>query len=175
MRTFLIVLFLFICGISANAQRDVMDNSSLSDRLYFGGGLGLNGGTDTYGNRYFYVGLFPIIGYMVNNNFSVGTGISYQYYSYPDVDLTLNQYGVSPFARYNFGQIFAYAEYMLLNSPTFINAQRTMFDRLLLGIGYAQPLGGRASLNVIGMYDVIWKQSDYAFASPWVFRVYFSF
>ncbi len=174
MRNCLIILLLFVCSI-ASAQRDVMDNSSLSDRLYFGGGLGLNGGTDTYGNRYFYVGLFPIIGYMVNNNFSVGTGISYQYYSYPDVDLTLNQYGVSPFARYNFGQIFAYAEYMLLSSPTFINAQRKMFDRLLLGIGFSQPLGGRAALNVIGMYDVIWRQSDYAFASPWVFRVYFSF
>lgn len=175
MRACLVVLLLMVCGVAANAQREISDTSPLSERLYFGGGLGLNGGTDTYGNRYFYVGLFPIVGYMVNNNLSVGTGISYQYYSYPDVDVTLNQYGVSPFIRYNFGQIFAYAEYMLLNSPTFINSQRTMFDRLLLGIGYAQPIGGRASLNVIGMYDVIWRQSDYAFASPWVFRVYFSF
>lgn len=168
---------LVVLSLTAHAQRDVLDNAKLSDRLYFGGGLGLNGGTDSYGNRYFYVGLYPIIGYMVNSQLSVGMGITYQYYSYPDVDQEIHQYGVSPFVRYNFGQLFLYGEYSLLNTPVYnINSgSRQTFDRLLLGAGFSQPLGGRGSLNVMGLYDVLWNRSEYAFASPWVFRVFVAF
>jgi hypothetical protein len=176
MKRLSLLFFLALISVTSVAQLDVMENSKLSDRIYFGGGLGLNGGTDSYGNRYFFVGLYPIIGYMVNNQFSVGTGITYQYYSYPDVDQVINQYGVSPFARYNFGQLFLYTEYMILNSPTYAGTTtgRKIFNRFLVGAGYSQPLGKRSSLNVMGLYDVIWKQSDFAFASPWVIRVYFS-
>lgn len=168
--------FFFLSSIIALAQLQVDEESKLSDRLYFGGGLGLNGGTDAYAGRYFYVGLYPIIGYMVNNQFSVGTGITYQYYSYSDVGQEIHQYGISPFARYNIGQLFFYGEYMLLSTPTYYGptSPRKVFDRLLLGVGYSQPLGQRSSLNVVGMYDVLWRQGDYAFTSPWVLRVYFS-
>lgn len=177
MKKFLLSSALFLCSILAFAQRDVMENSSLSERLYFGGGLGLNGGTDGYGNRYFYVGLYPIVGYMVNSNLSVGMGINYQYYSYPDVDYDIHQYGFSPFVRYNFGQLFLYGEYTLLNTPVYnINSGvRKTYDRLLLGAGFSQPLGGRAALNVMGLYDVLWNRSEYVFQSPWVFRVFVSF
>ena len=168
--------FLFAAiSLTTFGQRIVDENSKLSERIYFGGGLGLNGGTDSYGNRYFYVGLYPIIGYMVNNQFSVGTGISYQYYSYPDYGQSYSQYGISPFARYSFGQIFLYTEYSLLNTPTTNNAIRRNYSRLLLGVGFSQPLGQRGSLNVMGLYDVLWVRTDLAFASPWVFRVYFTF
>lgn len=177
MKKWLTCALVIVTSLTTYGQREIDEDSnpSFSERLYFGGGLGLNGGTDSYGNRYFYVGLYPIVGYMVNNEFSVGTGISYQYYSYPDVDETYIQYGISPFARYNFGQVFLYGEYSLMNTPTFINAQRKNFSRLLLGVGYSQPLGQRGALNVMGLYDVLWVRTDYAFASPWVLRVYFSF
>lgn len=177
MKRLSLVLFLASLSVTALAQRDVMDNAKLSERLYFGGGLGLNGGTDSYGNRYFYVGLYPIVGYMVNTQFSVGMGINYQYYSYPDWDQEIHQYGFSPFMRYNFGQLFLYAEYALLNTPVYnINSGvRKTYDRLLLGAGFSQPLGGRGALNVMGLYDVLWNRSEYAFASPWVFRVFVSF
>ena len=170
------IVLIFVSAV-AFAQRDVFDNAKLSERLYFGGGLGLNGGTDSYGNRYFYVGLYPIVGYMVNSQFSVGMGINYQYYSYPDWDQESHQYGFSPFMRYNFGQLFLYAEYALLNTPVYnINSGvRKTYDRLLLGAGFSQPLGGRGALNVMGLYDVLWNRSEYAFASPWVFRVFVSF
>lgn len=177
MRKVSLSIVLIFVSAAAIAQRDVFDNAKLSERLYFGGGLGLNGGTDSYGNRYFYVGLYPIVGYMVNSQFSVGMGINYQYYSYPDWDQEIHQYGFSPFVRYNFGQLFLYAEYALLNTPVYnINSGvRKTYDRLLLGAGFSQPLGGRGALNVMGLYDVLWNRSEYAFASPWVFRVFVSF
>jgi len=177
MNRVLLIAVILAASLAANAQREVSENSKLSERLYFGGGLGMNGGTDPYAGRYFFIGVYPVIGYMVNNQLSVGTSLTYQYYSYSDVGQEINQYGIAPFARYNFGQLFAYTEYSLLSTPTYYGPSmpRKVFDRFLIGIGFAQPLGGRAALNVMGMYDVIWKRGDYAFASPWVFRVYVSF
>lgn len=177
MKSLLACVLFLSCSVSALGQREIDEDSkpSWKERVYLGGGLALNGGTDSYGNKYFYVGLYPIIGYMVTSKFSVGSGITWQHYSYPDYNQTINQYGVSPFARYNLGQAFLYTEYMILNSPTYISTQRKTYNRLLLGLGYSQPLGRRGSLNVMGLYDVLYKQEDRVFASPWVFRVFFSF
>lgn len=170
---------LILIAFVTSAQRQIDENAppSWKERVYVGGGLGLNGGTDGFGNRYFYYGLSPIIGYMVTQKFSVGTGISWQHYSYPDFKpkFTIDQYGFSPFLRYNFSQLFAYGEYNLINTPTVGNTQRRNFDRLLLGLGYSQPLGNRGALNVMGLYDVLYRQQERAFASPWVLRVFFSF
>jgi hypothetical protein len=170
-------MLLLLITFSTYGQREVEEDAgwSLKERLYLGGGFGLNGGNDAFGNRYFYVGLNPIIGYMITQQFSAGIGLQWQHFSYPDVNVKVNQYGVSPFVRYNFSQLFAYAEYNLLNTPTFNNTERRNFDRLLVGLGYTQPLGRRGAINAMALYDLIYSNTEQAFASPWVFRVYFSF
>lgn len=171
-------VILFFVSISSWAQRDVDDNTgwALKDRIYTGGGLALNGGTDTYGNRYFYFAVNPIVGYMVTPKFSVGTGITWQRIAYSQpVKLNIDQYGVSPFMRYNFNQVFAYGEYNLINTPTFLaTGERRNFDRLLLGLGYSQPIGQRSKLNIMALYDVIYNSQERAFTSPWVIRVFFT-
>ncbi|MEQ8362706.1 MAG: hypothetical protein RH948_07535 [Cyclobacteriaceae bacterium] len=176
MKTVWLFAFALLLSSVAFAQREVDDNAGwgLKDRLYFGGGFGLNGGNDSFGNRYFYVGLNPIVGYMITPQLSSGLGLQWQHYSYPDFNTKIDQYGVSPFVRYNFGQLFAYMEYNVLNTPTFSNTERRNFDRFLMGLGYSQPLGRRGSLNAMALYDVIYSNAERAFASPWVFRVYFS-
>jgi hypothetical protein len=178
----LIVLLLVALPLVSLAQRDIEegDKPSLKDRLYFGGGFGLNSGS-LNGVNYFYISVNPIVGYMVNPKFSVGTGISWQRTSYdlkPSVALT--QYGVSPFMRYNFDQLFAYAEYNFITTPVLTqnltaSSQSRTFSRLLMGLGYTQPLGGRSRINAMALYDVLYNRADGAFASPWVFRVFFSF
>jgi hypothetical protein len=173
-----ILVLLLLLAFNCLGQRQIDEGSgwSLKDRLYIGGGLGLNGGVDGYGNRYFYFALNPIIGYMVTPKLSVGTGLNWQRYSYSEpVKLKIDQYGVSPFIRYNFSQVFAYGEYNLLNTPTYSITQRRTYDRLLLGLGYSQPFGKRGAINAMALYDVIYDQQERAFASPWVFRVFFSF
>lgn len=170
-----IVVILLISGLAyGQIPIDERTGWSLKDRMYFGGGFGLNGGSDSFGNRYWYVGLNPIAGYMITPQFSAGLGLQWQHYSYPDFDTKFDQYGVSPFMRYNFGQLFAYTEYSILNTPIFGNTERKNFDRLLAGLGYAQPIGRRSAINVMALYDLIYSNTDRAFASPWVLRVWFS-
>ncbi|HWA35588.1 MAG TPA: hypothetical protein VG737_15710 [Cyclobacteriaceae bacterium] len=171
------LLMVFSAG-SAWAQREISEDGSktpFGDRLYFGGGLGFSSGSTGVG-RYTYVGLYPIVGYQVTNNFSTGATITYQYYDYPDQNYSLTQYGISPFLRYNFGQMFAYTEYMILNSPSYDpGSQRRTYNRWLVGLGFRQPVGKRGSINVMGLYDVIYNPADRVFTSPWVFRVFFAF
>lgn len=175
MKGVLITLTLLISGVCyGQIPIDNQTGWTLKDRLYFGGGFGLNGGSDSFGNRYWFVGLNPIVGYMITPQFSAGLGVQWQHYSYPDFNTTFDQYGVSPFMRYNFGQLFAYTEYSILNTPVFGNTERKNFDRLLAGLGYSQPIGRRSAINVMALYDLIYNNSERAFASPWVLRVWFS-
>ncbi len=177
---------LLLCGallLSAGfvvAQREIEENgkSKFMDRVYFGGGLGFSGGTNPYYGRYTYIGLYPLVGYMVTNQFSVGATITYQYYHYSDFGQSITQYGISPFARYNLGQVFLYSEFMILNSPTYDpGAPRKTYNRWLNGLGFRQPLGqrGRGSINAMALYDVLYNPTERVFSSPWVFRVFFSF
>lgn len=163
-------------SLTAFGQRDVSDRSgwSLKDRIYLGGGLGFNGGTDSYGNRFFYWSLYPIVGYMITPQFSGGLGIQWQHYNYPDINESLDQYGFSPFVRYNLGKMFAYSEYSFVNAPFLGTNDRANYRRFLLGLGYSMPLGGRSKVNAMGLYDVIYKANG-PFGTPWVFRVFFSF
>jgi len=169
----------FVClfgSIAAWGQRDVTDRTgwSLSDRIYLGGGLGFNGGVDNYGNRFFYFSLYPMVGYMITPQLSSGLGVQWQHYNYPDINESIDQYGFSPFIRYNLGKMFAYSEYSFVNSPSLYANDRTNYRRFLLGLGYSMPLGGRTKVNVMGLYDVIYKQNG-PFGTPWVFRVFFSY
>ncbi len=181
MRRFLIILFLAALSNLAIAQREVDEDTpqKLKDRMYFGGGFGLNAG-QVNGVGYFDISLSPIIGYMITPQLSAGTGITWQRTSYDTKpSIVINQWGVSPFVRYNFNQqLFSMAEYNFISTPTFgtqgAGTTRT-FTRLLLGIGYSQPLGSRGAINAVGLYDVTYNRNDLAFASPWVFRVFFTF
>lgn len=170
------VLLLFV-SISAWAQREVDDNTgwTLKDRIYTGGGMGLNTGTDAFGGRYHLFSVNPILGYMVTPKFSVGTGVAWQLFLQTQpVNRSMNQYVVNPFIRYNFDQLFAYGEYNLINTQLSFNSnERRNFDRLLLGLGYSQPIGSRSKLNVMALYDVMYDVQE-VFPSPWVFRVFFT-
>lgn len=172
----LMTLLFVLTSIVVFAQREVDETKwSLKDRLYVGGGFGLNGGTDYYGNKYFYVQLSPILGYMLTNSLSVGSGITYQYMRYSDIGISTNQYGLSPFVRYNFNPIFLQTEYNIIsvNSP-YIEG-RMMYNRFLAGIGIMQPLGqSRGAVNALAMYDLLY-QNNGVFASPWVIRIFFSY
>lgn len=183
MKRSLFFLLLMCMSLFVAAQREIDEDTphKFKDRFYLGGGFGLNTGRDSNtGSNYFFIAVNPVVGYMITPKLSSGLGINWQRTSYEKPDFTLDQFGLSPFLRYNFNQLFAYGEYNFISTPrynltTFKLSDPVIFNRLLLGLGYSQPIGKRGSINVIGMYDVLYKPEERIFGSPWVYRVFFSF
>ena len=148
-------------------------NSGWQDRLYFGGGFGLSGGS--WGTS---IRLSPIVGYMITSRVSAGVGATYEYYKYNNYygsDFSDNRWGGMLFTRVNLiKQIFAYGEYSFMNytfNPS--TEERRTIDRLPLGLGLSQPIGNRSSINFLAAYDMLYDL-DGPYGSPWVFTVYFS-
>lgn len=169
------IAIIAFASINAFAQKGdyvIDDNSNFTDRIYFGGGMGLSGGT--WGTS---ISLSPIVGYMVSNRLSVGVGATYQYYKYKDnfFDYQDNRYGGSLFARMNLvKQFFAYGEYSFLNYSVNgdTNNRRTAY-RLPMGLGFSQSIGPRSSFNMIAAYDLLYEING-PYGSPWVFSFYFA-
>jgi hypothetical protein len=179
-RTVLVVVILF-CSIASVAQYNKANRSnsgSIIDRLYFSGGGGFGSGTGANG-RYNYFSILPTVGYKVRPEFLVGMNFSYSKYSYPDYDVSYDQIGFAPFARYYIEQLFFQLEYDKISSLKFdyqngLSSSRKYYDRLLVGVGYKAPLGKRSAINAMGLYDLLY-QNNGVFASPFVFRVFISF
>jgi len=138
-----------------------------TDRVYFGGGFGLSGG-----NGYGMVSISPLVGYMITSKLSGGVGATYQYYK--SGNFSDNRYGGNVFLRMNaFRNIFLYGSYEFFNYSVYpFDGARYTATRLPLGAGLSQPIGPRSSINFLAAYDVLWDQS--AYASPWIFSVFFS-
>jgi hypothetical protein len=177
---YLVVFFFLLAGLPSEAQQRPQQGKnsatglSLSDRVYFGGGGSFGGGNNALGYRYTYISVSPLVGYRLTVPWSAGVGVNYIYYRYPEVPLTLNQYGISPFTRYQFGKLFAYAEYSVMSVPTFDNTTRALYNRLPIGLGYSIPIGEKAALNAMALYDVLYNKRTSVFYSPWVLRVFVS-
>lgn len=172
----LLAAILFLSSLPLLAQIDVDDRAGWKDRIFTGGGGGLGGGTDRYGNKYFSFSLSPVVGYMINSKISAGSSVSYQHVNYSELGIKYYQYGIMPFLRYNLEQLFLTTEINYLNIPQldagYDTVDRIFRTRWLAGAGYAVPLGSRSKLNMVGMYDLAYRR-EY-FVSPWVFRVFFS-
>lgn len=189
-RLVLLIVFAFSL-ISVNAQFNFSlrnpnrqnNNSSkdpITNRIYFGGGGGFGAGTDQNGNRYNYYTLLPVIGYRINQQFSVGASFTYQRYNYLNTivgNYSFTQYGFGPYARYTINPIFVQAEFDVINAPAYDannEVVRANYNRFLVGLGYVLPLGKRSAINAMAMYDLLYRVPS-VFNSPFVIRVYFVF
>lgn len=178
MRTLLHIFFITLGITAAQAQIEVGERAGWRDRVFVGGGGGLGGGTDVFGNRFFRISVSPVIGYMVTDKVSMGTSVVYNSINYSDLGFRYKQYGIMPFIRYNLDDLFLTAEWNYLNVPrlsfngNYDVTERLNVTRMLAGAGYSKPIGGRSRVNVVGLYDLAYKRQY--FASPWVLRVFFT-
>ena len=133
----LILIIFFLLGHSttkAQTDNDSFDRLPVKDRIYFGGGGSFSTGVHpSYGLRYTYISVSPMVGYLITPKFSVGSFVTYQLYNYPDQKVSNSLYGLSPFLQYRIKNIFAYAEYSILSVPTFDNVSRKIYTRLPIG------------------------------------------
>lgn len=158
---------LVVASIGLSAQ------SNWTDKFYVGGGFGISAG-----NNETNISLSPQVGYKVTSRYSVGFGITYQYVKIKSIDVSINNYGWSLFNRYNITQqFFAYMEYENLQfevplAPSFEESLRLGYNSFLIGGGYSEALGGRASFSVTALYNVLYDPADdvQPYNSPWVIR-----
>ncbi|WP_370089802.1 hypothetical protein [Ekhidna sp.] len=166
MKTLLSVLTLFLALTVASQNK-------LADKIYFGGGFGFSAGSNQTN-----LSLSPQVGYKITDAFSAGVGISYQYVKVKNPDISINNYGWSVFSRYNIvQQFFAYSEFERLSFEYPANfdpvrTERTGYNSLLIGGGYSEQLGGRASFSMMALYNVLYDETvlPRPYSSPWVIR-----
>ena len=145
-------------------------------RLFFGGGLGLQLGTETI------IDLSPQVGYRFTDKFNLGIGISYLNYSYNQVPkFSTSIYGGNIFASYVLLEnVFLRAEYELLSLESKVfnpylspDQQRFSVQSILVGGGYRYPIGARSYLNMM----ILWNLNETAY-SPYsnpIIRMNFEF
>lgn len=183
MRVLLTIIFVCLVSAGAFAQFNKKNKTTsrapdmpLKDRIYFGGGGSFSTGTyPSNGLHYTYIAVNPLIGYRITPPFSIGLQVLYQTYRFTQVSgLNLNQYGIAPFMQYRFGQLFVYSEYQMINALNQNGDKRQTYTRLPIGLGFIQPIGTRAAINIVALYDVLYgTRNVYSpFVSPWVIRVY---
>ncbi|MBT8378677.1 MAG: hypothetical protein KJN64_05575 [Ignavibacteria bacterium] len=145
-------------------------------KVYYGGNVGFR-----FWNNYFYLGVFPLVGYKVTPKFSVGGKIGYAYISDSRYNPSFNSsnYGGSIFTRYRIiPQIYVHAEYMYFSyeritslnvSGNSYNTDRFWVPFLLLGGGFSQMVGPNVWVFAEVLFDVINDpNSPYKSGDPFV-------
>ncbi len=162
-----------LCDRAVNAQKEInMDsNPGFMDRVYTGGGFSFSSSSSTT-----YIGVSPIVGYMLTNKLSVGVGINYQYFKDKFYDVDDHRYGGNVFVMQMLVyRLFLMGQYSFINlnpAPQIENSPRQTWTRFLIGGGLSQPLG-KASINFMALYDITYDNNS-PYASPWVIGAFIS-
>ncbi|MFQ3212787.1 MAG: hypothetical protein ACJAT1_000292 [Marivirga sp.] len=177
------ILFLLAFPLSSVfGQKYVDENSTTLERLYFGGNFGLS-----FSDNYTQIEASPIVGYMITDKLSAGTGVVYQYikanFSSPNgtqYALKTNIYGGKLFGRYNIaGQLFAYSEFEALSFEVYQDTSdriiREIVPSMFIGGGYFFPLGAKAGINAVALYNLLYDPFTSPYNSPFVLRAGFTF
>ena len=151
------------------AQRS--SSKSFGDHLWYGGNIGV--GFQSFNNSSsFFFGLYPMVGYKITDDFSIGPrlGVLYQYLRIRGLDTRI--YNFHPielsggiFARYKFSEhIFAHSEFEIVNERRFTftpTGAATTFSELeeniYFGLGYTS--GGKNAYEILVLYDFLADQN----------------
>lgn len=125
------------------------------NRLRIGGNFGLQFGT------YTYINLSPTVGYMLaKNRLELGGGpiFIYQRFRYSSYyAYSFFVYGADAYARgFLYKGLYLEARYDPVNKPSYYNTDRRLWvHHLLLGAGYAAPIGKIGVFNISLLYNVL--------------------
>jgi hypothetical protein len=175
--TLFCILGIFSINIQAQYFETPQKKPTFKDRLYFGGGLGLQFGQVTL------IDVSPLIAYKLTNRLHPGIGLSYSYYNDKsnNVPIEFSTYGGSVFTRFFiFESLFAHveAEYLNIKVYTFTGAttyetKRQWIDNYLVGGGYFQKIGEKSGIY----FTILWNlnQTELTPYSNPVMRIGFNF
>lgn len=159
----LLIVFIAV-GNLIFAQGPIKKHKQLSEKIFYGGGLGLQFGTIAA------IEVNPMIGYIPIDNLYLGVKGTYQYYKDTRFDMAGTQIiGGSVFGMYNFVERVAlYAEYEAIGLETayFTSLQthteksRYWIKSPLAGVGFVQPVGSRSKMVIM----LLWSFNQTAYS-----------
>lgn len=176
------IVITFILFLSANSQiksqalRDFNPNASVSnklnDRIWIGGNVGLQFGSQTL------VQIAPLVGYRLTDKLMVGVTGNYIYYKVTNPDYSSSIYGGGLFGRYFvIENLYLHSEYEVLNMevPNIYGSgyRRTNVTSVLVGGGYRQWMSDRAGVDLMLLWNI--NQSIYSPYSNPIIRMGFIF
>lgn len=154
---------------------------SFSERLVFGGDIGLSFGSITY------IKLAPVVGYRLTSRLTAGLGPIYIYERIKEFNFETSIYGGKLFASFTvfkgldrenafgIGNVLLHAENEIVNVERYPEYDRIWIDNLLLGGGLYQPVGGRFGISIFVLWDVTQNPySPYYLNNP-IFKFGFNF
>jgi hypothetical protein len=154
LKIFLFLVLLSTVGMAQDSSmiRKHPPKTNIWDKVYFGGNFGMQFGTSTF------IDISPLVGYRITDKFSLGVGVTYQYYHYRDLNFNLetNVYGGRVFGRYLFTDyLFGHLEYEYLNLEAFdfFPPRRVDVESILGGGGYMQRVGRNAAIVAMILYN----------------------
>lgn len=153
-----------------NADPSVSRTSAPAGNVFYGGNVNFS-----VWNKYYYIGVFPLIGYNFTEQFSAGLRVGYAYVSDGRLSPTLNSsnYGAGAFLRYKIiPQIFTKAEFIYYSFeratnilPSGYTTKRYDVPMILLGAGYILQVNRDLSVFAELSFDVL-QDSNSPF-EPW--------
>ncbi|NJO90278.1 MAG: hypothetical protein HC831_16030, partial [Chloroflexia bacterium] len=172
---FTLFLVLIITQINAQYYEQPKEKPSFRDKIFFGGGLGLQFGSVTA------IDVSPIVGYKITERFHAGLGFSYSYFKYNDYtpSIDFSAYSGSIFTRFFLTEsLFAQAEVEALNTEVFtsfnpVDSYRKWIDSYLVGGGYFQRIGQRSGVYIMILWNL--NETEFTPYSNPIMRIGFSF
>ncbi len=153
----------------APSKKPPVKKETFKDRLFFNGNVGFSFGDITQ------VQLSPGVGYRVNNEFGIGTGITYIYSSDSRGSTKLSQsiFGPRAFAIYKFHpQFYATSKYEFLRFKqkigNTVSAKREV-PAWFVGLGFRTGSQG-IGFSVEGLYDILHDENKSIYSNAFVFQ-----
>ncbi len=140
------------------------------DRLFFGGGLGLQFGDITI------IDVSPLIGVNITDALRGGIGFTYWYFedSRPGIEFNTTILGGRSFAQHDiYESVFAHLEVEMLNGEFALQTEAITITSIFIGGGYRAMIGGRSFFNALLLYNI--NDSVYSPYQNPVIRVGFGF
>lgn len=153
-------------------EEEMAEKPSFRDRIFTGGGLGAS-----FSSYYNFISVSPLVGITLTSRLATGVQFTYRYSQYKTYTpkITTNDYGVSPFVRFSvIGPLFLHAEYEYLNyeypyTGGGSDTNRLGFSSFMAGGGLFQPVGRRAGLYLLALYNFSYGPNS-PYDSPLVLR-----
>jgi hypothetical protein len=160
MKTFTLVLLSFVLILAVSAQDSipepapVKEKKPISDKLFYGGTVGLSFGS------YSRIAVYPYIGIRLTKSFRLGLQPGYEYISDKrnDTKYTASNYGISLLAQYNIiPALYIHLEPAIYNYDAYyiLGENRVWVPFLFAGAGLHQRLGPRSVMYIQVKFDLI--------------------